>query len=622
MVLVATVVVSDCAGSLGTGRDPAAREALGGTSQVSGLGSVVTVTWTPDGSLRGRGVFRYVLSITNHGPRALDQGWKLYFTSANAPAPEGATAGETATDDGANPQGLRCTHGDAARSGDYLVLEPLPNFAPIQPGETRAVRMLTANGSIQKTEAPAAFHLLLAERDFPVAMHASTSFDAHDGRLAARNPDDVLPLQTPQARFAENSTAAAQPVDLRSRLLPTPLSIKENGGRFVLVGAETSIEAPTELESEARYLRAMLRDVVSGEIRLASKSRPEHATLLLALDSQLGVGGHGKPDPEAYSLVVTSEGVAITGADRSGVLHGIETLRQLVPVEAYRMAAVREQRPASFELPTVEILDAPLFPYRGMHLDVARHFQSKDTIEKLLDLLAAHKLNKFHFHLSDDEGWRLQIPGLPELTEYGARRGFDPREARRLHPGMGSTGSLGPGDGDGIAGKPADERAANGGTAPTYQGFAEASLNFVGQGCGYYTPADFEDLGLCGRAPHRRHPRVRHAGPRPGGRSIDGASLRRVPDHRRRSGVPVSAPRSRGRDRAHERPGVHGQSDEPLPREHLHVRRKGMGRSADHVRRGSPDASHGARRRRRAAWLALVEGLASLPARRTYEDPR
>lgn len=111
---------------------------------------------------------------------------------------------------------------------------------------------------------------------------------------------------------------------------------------------------------------------------------------------------------------------------------------------------------------------------------------------KLVDLLAHYKLNALHFHLTDDEGWRLEIPGIPELTSYGARRGFAPSELEMLRATNGSASGLaGP---DGIAGKALTEVEANGGSAPTYQGFEESTLNFIGQGTGYYTAKDFEQI--------------------------------------------------------------------------------------------------------------------------------
>jgi hexosaminidase len=474
-----------------------------GGAHVSPTASGVTVSWTADGSLRRRDAYRYILAVTNHRAEPLDQGWRLFFTSSSGPELEGAAPGEPVAEGDAgpasNPQGLRCSHGDGRGSGDYFVLEPLANFVAIKSGETRAVRMLVSNGSIQKTEAPAAFHLVLPGQATPIAVHASTTYDARDARLRMREPGDLLPLESARERFEENASLAARPVDVRRSLLPTPMSVKETGGRFVLDAADTEIAFAPGLESEAAYLRAALSDVLSGTLRVTDAG-PGHGNVSLALEPTLTVSGRRQPDPEAYALVVDGKGVSIKGADASGVLHGIETLRQLIPLDAYRLATARDHRPGSLVLPTVEIQDAPLFAYRGMHLDVARHFQSKDMIKKLLDLLAAHKLNKLHFHLSDDEGWRLQIPGLPELTDYGARRGFDPGEARMLHPGLGSTASL---DGsDGIAGKAADDTVANGGIAPAYQGFEEASLNFVGQGSGYYSTTDFIEILVYARERH------------------------------------------------------------------------------------------------------------------------
>ena len=123
---------------------------------------------------------------------------------------------------------------------------------------------------------------------------------------------------------------------------------------------------------------------------------------------------------------------------------------------------------------------------------MARHFETKQTIKKLLDLMAFQKLNRLHFHLTDDEGWRLEIPGLPELTSYGARRGFDVDEDTMLHQAMGSGNDLLPGDN--VFGKPADERVANLGRTPAYQGFEQATLNYVGKGSGHYSAGDYEEI--------------------------------------------------------------------------------------------------------------------------------
>jgi hexosaminidase len=223
----------------------------------------------------------------------------------------------------------------------------------------------------------------------------------------------------------------------------------------------------------------------------ASGDGGRESTIRLSRDPQLDVDGDGRPDAEGYTLRVGRRAIRIVGADAAGVLYGIQTLRQLIPLSAYE-SAVRGRERREVSIPRAVIADAPLFGYRGMGIDVARHFESKQTIKKLLDLMAFLKLNRLHYHLTDDEGWRLEIPGLPELTSYGARRGFDLAEDTMLHQGLGSGNDLFPGDG--VFGKPASERVANLGRTPAYQGFEQATLNYVGDGSGYYTTRDYEEI--------------------------------------------------------------------------------------------------------------------------------
>ena len=113
---------------------------------------------------------------------------------------------------------------------------------------------------------------------------------------------------------------------------------------------------------------------------------------------------------EWYGLVVdpSKELITITGKGPAGVFYGVQTLLAL--------------RNSKGRVPKVSIKDAPRYSYRGMHLDVARNFKTKEHVFKLLDAMAMYKLNKFHFHLTDDEGWRLEIPGLPELTEVKSKK--------------------------------------------------------------------------------------------------------------------------------------------------------------------------------------------------------
>jgi hexosaminidase len=145
---------------------------------------------------------------------------------------------------------------------------------------------------------------------------------------------------------------------------------------------------------------------------------------------QLSVGTvDGQSSPEAYRLSIRAKtGIAIVGNSAAGVAYGLQTLRDLLPLPGAQELALNE----------TTIVDAPRFGYRGFQLDVARNFHGKQTVFKWLDLMARYKLNKFHFHLTDDEGWRLEIAGLPELTSIGAVRGHSAKPGVRLQPAYGS----------------------------------------------------------------------------------------------------------------------------------------------------------------------------------------
>jgi hexosaminidase len=116
---------------------------------------------------------------------------------------------------------------------------------------------------------------------------------------------------------------------------------------------------------------------------------------------------------EAYHLSIdpATQTITVEASKPPGAFYGVQTLLSLL--------AAKDGADSSVTLPKVVIKDAPRYPYRGMHVDVSRNFHGKDSILLLLDVMGMYKMNKFHFHLTDDEGWRLEIPGLEELTEVG-----------------------------------------------------------------------------------------------------------------------------------------------------------------------------------------------------------
>lgn len=194
-------------------------------------------------------------------------------------------------------------------------------------------------------------------------------------------------------------------------LIPIPAKITSRPGTFSLT-ASTQIEATDALRRHAERLRDELRPATGLPLPIVTRASGPRITL--ALDEALARLGD-----EAYRLTVAADAVVITAARPTGVTHGTQTLRQLLPPAIFRRAVVPD---VAWAVRGVEIEDAPRFSWRGSHLDVGRHFMPKATVLKHIDLLALHKLNVFHWHLTEDQGWRVEIKRYPKLTEVGAWR--------------------------------------------------------------------------------------------------------------------------------------------------------------------------------------------------------
>ncbi|WP_240003491.1 beta-N-acetylhexosaminidase [Streptomyces cinnamoneus] len=186
----------------------------------------------------------------------------------------------------------------------------------------------------------------------------------------------------------------------------------EGGGGFAL-DEDTGVDAWPGTEAVARWLRATVGAATGLPV---APHRDGGNRVLLRVLPELGEEG----GPEAHRVAIDGRVVEIAGASAAGVFWGAQTLRQMMGPEAFRRAPVTAKR--TWRLPEVVVEDAPRFAWRGVLLDVARHFLPKDGVLRYVDLLAAHKLNVLHLHLTDDQGWRLEIRRYPRLTEVGAWR--------------------------------------------------------------------------------------------------------------------------------------------------------------------------------------------------------
>jgi hexosaminidase len=217
------------------------------------------------------------------------------------------------------------------------------------------------------------------------------------------------------------STLAADGQDLsRYPIIPQPRYVEAQDGEFVL-DAHTQINlsdpADEALCSVADFFAAMVRFSAHLPLPIAKTSTQSiQNSIAFLLDPNAATGGEG------YRLIVTPQTIIVTAATTAGLFYGAQTLRQLLPVGIERGGTVRGGDPTLWSVPAVTIEDTPRFPYRGMHLDVGRHFFPVDSIKKMLDLMALYKLNRFHWHLTEDQGWRLEIKRYPKLTEVGAYR--------------------------------------------------------------------------------------------------------------------------------------------------------------------------------------------------------
>lgn len=206
------------------------------------------------------------------------------------------------------------------------------------------------------------------------------------------------------------ATAAAPSADAPFPLIPAPVEATPAAGRFTIdTGTVISIEAgDADARRSAEYLAGLLKRTRGLTLEVRAEATPSPASIRLERDAQAAV-----TQKEGYSLEVTAKGIRIAARDGAGLFYGAISAWQLMTSDA---------RKGAVTVPGVSIRDWPRFGWRGQHLDVARHFHDVDTVKHVLDAMAVHKLNVLHWHLTDDQGWRIEIKRYPKLTEVGAWR--------------------------------------------------------------------------------------------------------------------------------------------------------------------------------------------------------
>jgi hexosaminidase len=287
-------------------------------------------------------------------------------------------------------------------TGDLYELAPQPGSLSLAPGQSVTLPFVAEYWYLRYSD--------LLPRPFvvvPGAAPAMLQFDDTD--------DETRYVVSLPADAQNNSTGNAPPVaaqPIAYRALPSVKRKRPLAGSLDLHGVRLLLANLSSGQTDALRDRAHTLGLDDSRTPVVGIVAPRRLPADIAV-------------PGGYRMAIGPRGVFVEGYDAAGVFYGVETLYSLAPA-------------GGGAIPAMLIEDAPRFPYRGMHVDLARNFKHPPTLRSLIDQMSAYKLNRLHLHLSDDEGWRIQIPGLPELTEVGGRRCFDPSEMHCLLPELAS----------------------------------------------------------------------------------------------------------------------------------------------------------------------------------------
>jgi hexosaminidase len=382
----------------------------------------LAIEWNLETNFAEGGGHRARFTIHNNGDVALtDANWALHWNMFQRTIDPASITGDVTIE---------------WINGDLYVMKPTEGFQ-LAPGASTTIRYRGTYALIKVSDAPVGPYVVWraadgSETTSPVRDFTIAPFEGPD--QIHRGPGDMEPIPTAEWLFDQHATITALPDDQIQLIVPQPQALTRLG-TSVAIGSGAVIGYEPGLQSEATLLADALDAMLTGSVSVTKAGGAAEPTILLR-NSPVDV-------PGSYTLKAASgDGIVIAG-DRSGVFYGTQSLRALIPAEylGHEQAEIR--------VPAVDIGDAPAFGYRGMHIDLSRNFNSLATVKRLVDVMAFYKLNKLHINLTDDEGWRIEIAALPELTEYGAFRGYSPGEADYLLPSYGSGPSADPASGYG-----------------------------------------------------------------------------------------------------------------------------------------------------------------------------
>ncbi|WP_239060789.1 family 20 glycosylhydrolase [Bacteroides sp. 519] len=366
----------------------------------------ISLTWEMGQNEIEPGVYENTFYISNDGNESLNKNWILYFNqlpAAPIPNPEGAFVVEEI-------------------SSTYYRMFPSANYKPIAAGDTVKFTFRCKGNIIKETNAPEGAYAVKLNNDGkeagkPHSVEIKVTPFMHEYQWARKGraelPYPYGDIVYEQNKFFENGLVG----DADISIIPALKKVDKRQGEHHIT-KNIRIAHDGSFDNEAGLLKEKLESMFQATVSDAGETTIELKKL---------TNPKVKNNPEYYEIKTADKQITISGVTPHAVSNGAQTL----------LAIIGNLNGLPCHTASLYIEDYPDLLHRGQMIDVARNFSSKENIMKLIDIFAMYKLNILHFHIVDDEGWRIEIPGLPELTEVGARRGHTLDEADRLYPAYG-----------------------------------------------------------------------------------------------------------------------------------------------------------------------------------------
>lgn len=352
----------------------------------------VSLTWEMGASDIAPGYYENSFVLKNISDAPLPKDWTIYYSQL--------------------PRNVKQAGNPAVKvesvNGNFFKMYPTESFTSLAPGDSMRITFLCSYKLDRNSHAPEGTYWVAATdgkegKPLPVTLNA----------LGLPSPESLPGYPDAVKIYESNLRLAHAPALKQSDILPSVKKVTPAEGGVVLDG-KVALVYPDEYAGEAKLLKEKLSALYGLEI---VGQAPVTIALETLADKAKAV------NDEYYDVVIGSDRIKISAATPHGVFNGTQTL-----------LAMLKDKKAPYRLDAMSVEDYPDLLYRGQMIDIARNFTTADNLKKLVDIFASYKMNVLHFHFADDEAWRLEIPGLEELTAVGSRRGHTTDESRCLYP--------------------------------------------------------------------------------------------------------------------------------------------------------------------------------------------